>query len=129
VQIGPTLRPRAGLHYNKTLGKWILPFHGSDASVVWGGGTPTTRPLVLVKHRMVRRTYPQVRRTQAHLYEAQGLSPVQFGAYVGIQLWRNAALMVVFGALFAKLAAYGWGRSLLLNVCALISLGKVRARP
>jgi hypothetical protein len=66
--------------------------------------------------------YPQVRRTQAHLYEEQGLSPVQFGAYVGIQLWRNAALMVVFGALFAKLAAYGWGRSLLLNVCAFMSL-------
>lgn len=51
------------------------------------------------------------------------LPPVQFAAYFGVRSWWNVILVAFYGAIFALLARFSWGRRLLLDYSWLFTHG------
>jgi short subunit dehydrogenase-like uncharacterized protein len=93
---GPKLQPPPGISYDARVGTNIVPFPGSDASVV--------------------------RRTQ-RLLAAHGDPPVHFAASFCVSSRWALLLLTIFGSLFRLLTVWALGRWLLLTFPGLFSWG------
>ena len=82
--------------YDSRLGKWIVPFVGSDASVM-------RRTALSLQHR--------------------GKPAYRVAVYLTLPSVMAAVEYSIFGAVFAFMAQYQWGRSLLLKYPRVFSLG------
>jgi short subunit dehydrogenase-like uncharacterized protein len=99
---GPKLRRRRPGLWDVIMGRYILPFPGSDASIV-------------------RRSQAQFARERAAGGDAP--TPVQIGCYFGLRRrWVVWATMVC-GAVLGVLANYAWGRRLLIRYPSFFTLG------
>ncbi|KAI9190376.1 hypothetical protein H9P43_001810 [Blastocladiella emersonii ATCC 22665] len=88
TSLRPAFVGRTAWHHG--LGKYTLPFPGSDASVVRMG-------MDLVEGK------------------PDALVPVHFGAYMAMESRRSTFALTVLGAVLSLLAPYKWGRWLLLK--------------
>lgn len=100
---GPKPKKHAGLFFAKDVGKYALPFPGSDASVV--------------------------RRSQQYFATAPAATgraappPVHYSAYFNVSSFFWACAFIVFGGLFGFLARFPLGRKLLLKYPGIFTLG------
>eukprot|EP01027_Heterolobosea_sp_BB2_P007379 GEZU01010988.1.p1 GENE.GEZU01010988.1~~GEZU01010988.1.p1 ORF type:complete len:455 (-),score=131.82 GEZU01010988.1:745-2082(-) len=95
--VGPRLKINSRPHWDDRINKYVIPFMGSDASVV--------------------------RRTQRTNYEWKHMAPFQYAAYATISSIWYVIIMVVFGAIFSTLAQFKLGRQILLKYPRLFSFG------
>ncbi|XP_031555647.1 saccharopine dehydrogenase-like oxidoreductase [Actinia tenebrosa] len=84
---GPKLKKRGAVFYSNEINKWCIPFLGSDVSVV--------------------------RRSQRHRVQVLKENAIQYGAYMGLPSLVAILLLMFFGAIFALLCRFQWGRNLL----------------
>ncbi|EDO47318.1 predicted protein [Nematostella vectensis] len=94
---GPKLPKRSFVHYSEAVKRWCIPFLGSDPSIV--------------------------RRSIRHKAEVLSQKPVQFSAYMICPSFLAVMLLMFFGAIFAMLCRFHWGRKLLEKYPKVFSLG------
>lgn len=95
--VGAKVIKRGFLFYSKEVQQYVIPFMGSDPSVV--------------------------RRTQRFLHEEQQQSPVQYSAYVGVGGLLSVAKLLCGGLLFWVLVKFSLGRKLLTTFPSFFSFG------
>lgn len=99
--VGPPLKARNGPYFESRMSRYAFKFPGSDASVV----KASQRSLVL-----------------SGLVPSASSLP-RYAAYFTVPSLWWAAVVTVFGSVFAVLAQRSWGRSLLLSHPSLFTLG------
>jgi hypothetical protein len=93
--VGSRLPIRKGFFFDKRVQKWVIPFLGSDASVV--------------KRTQVTNTVE---------YDKDSV-PFQYAAYFGFHTFFWMAVAMLVGLVFFVLAKFNFGRKMLLKVCFL----------
>ncbi|KAI9495351.1 Saccharopine dehydrogenase-domain-containing protein [Zychaea mexicana] len=97
---GPPLKLKNGVHFNRDMQMYTIPFPGSDSSVV-----RLSQQLLLSGYGQPPK--PVTNKTMP--------PTIQFTAYILLPSFWIMVLMVVYGTIFSFLAATPWGRNLLLN--------------
>uniref|UniRef100_A0AAQ5YA62 Saccharopine dehydrogenase-like oxidoreductase n=1 Tax=Amphiprion ocellaris TaxID=80972 RepID=A0AAQ5YA62_AMPOC len=95
--VGAKVKKRGFLFFSKELQQYVIPFMGSDPSVV--------------------------RRTQRFLYEEEQQSPVQYSAYVGVGGLFSVFKLFCGGLLFWFMVKFSLGRRLLTMFPSFFSFG------
>ncbi|XP_017872882.1 PREDICTED: saccharopine dehydrogenase-like oxidoreductase [Drosophila arizonae] len=95
----PILKHRPLIFRSREINKVCLPFPGSDRSVVM--------------------------RSQRFLYDTEKKRPVQMHAYIGFSSWLAAIFVALFATIFALMAKFEFGRTLLLKYPSFFSGGFV----
>lgn len=95
--VGTKIKKRGFLFFSKEIEQYVIPFMGSDSSVV--------------------------RRTQRFLYEAEQQSPVQYSAYIGVGGLLSVAKLLCSGFLFWFMVKFSLGRKLLTTFPSFFSFG------
>uniref|UniRef100_A0A3P8TA68 Saccharopine dehydrogenase-like oxidoreductase n=1 Tax=Amphiprion percula TaxID=161767 RepID=A0A3P8TA68_AMPPE len=95
--VGAKVKKRGFLFFSKELQQYVIPFMGSDPSVV--------------------------RRTQCFLYEEEQQSPVQYSAYVGVGGLFSVFKLFCGGLLFWFMVKFSLGRRLLTMFPSFFSFG------
>ncbi|KAJ8918083.1 hypothetical protein NQ315_011540 [Exocentrus adspersus] len=93
----PKLEHKTLPHKSTVVEGWVVPFPGSDRSVV--------------------------KRTQQHFYEVDQKRPVQIGTYFVVKSFWALILLGILGGVFSLFAKFSFGRKLLLNYPEIFSLG------
>eukprot|EP00126_Sphaerothecum_destruens_P007432 Sdes_comp19846_c0_seq2m12071 len=95
--LGQELPKRGKVFFSKEMGKWCIPFVGSDSSVV--------------------------KRTQRMNSQRFSTVPVRFSAYVALPSFFHLVLFLLYGFLFQILCRFPLGRNLLLKYPSYFSHG------
>ncbi|KAK7792581.1 hypothetical protein R5R35_008674 [Gryllus longicercus] len=98
-QLKPKLKPRSAIHRSDVVQGWCVPFPGSDRSVIL--------------------------RSQRHFFDKNNQRPAQVQSYVAFRSLFAVAVVALVGAVFAVLARFRCGRSLLLKYPSLFSFGMI----
>uniref|UniRef100_A0A672HI83 Saccharopine dehydrogenase-like oxidoreductase n=1 Tax=Salarias fasciatus TaxID=181472 RepID=A0A672HI83_SALFA len=96
-RVGAKVEKRGFLFFSKEMQQYVIPFMGSDPSVV--------------------------RRTQRFLYEEQQQSPVQYSAFVGVGGLLSVIKLLCGGLLFWVMVKFSLGRKLLTTFPSFFSFG------
>lgn len=105
--------------WSKEVGKWVVPFPGSDASVV----RRTQRSNLLLRLEDKAADGAAAGAASATSSAASSEVPIGFSTFATLPSTWALVLMLVYGALFMLLARFAAGRKLLLRFPGLFSNG------
>ncbi|MCJ8737255.1 hypothetical protein PDJAM_G00022030 [Pangasius djambal] len=95
--VGAKIKRRSALFYSSEIQQYVIPFMGSDPSVV--------------------------KRTQRFLSEEHQQTPVQYGAYAGVGGISSVIKLLFAGLIFSLLVKFSFGRNLLIKFPEFFSFG------
>jgi hypothetical protein len=114
-RLGPKMELKRGLlPWDERIKAYAIVFPGADAACV---RLSQRQQLGLASESRVKSPRKGAPKS------ARDLPPVQFSAYFGIATTWNLLLLTFYGAVFAFLARFAWGRKLLLDYSRIFTHG------